>query len=330
MTSIYLHVGMPKTATTFLQARWFPYLKGLRYQDQAVRDLVDRIIYTNPVFLDLVSVRHELVERLANLDRDRLLISQERLFGNMLRNYEDNVYLTGCLKTVFPNAKVIVVIRRQDELVESIYKQSLQSYYSQSLNGFLNYRNGAFEDSCDQLGLPNVDVKQIDLYRYVRNYVEQFGRENVCVLPYELLRENRKLFLDRLSAILGVEPVYPSNEYRENRSYSWLACRLALVLNRFVRVEGDGSRLLQFIPNKPFLSFFNCRSSQSEMYKTLGGISRHITLRHFLQDGLDRVVYINRNLISESKRESIMAFHTESNANLDQEFDLDLKRFGYY
>jgi len=248
----------------------------------------------------------------------------------MLRNYYDNVYLTDCLKAVFPNAKLVIVIRRQDELVESIYKQSLQSWHHQGINSFLNYRNRTFEDSCDQLGLPNLDVKQIDLHRYVQNYVEHFGRENVSVLPYELLNHDQRAFLEKLAAALDVEPVYPTNNDRENRGYSWLSSQIALALNRFVRVEGDGSRLLQFIPNKPFSSILHSRPTENTFHKTLRSVNSRLTLRHFLQNGLDRVVYIRRNLISKKKRESIMAFHKESNARLDEEFKLDLKFFGYY
>ena len=330
MKTIYLHVGMPKTATTFLQARCFPYFKGLRYQDKDLKELVDRIIYTNPIFLDLKRTKQEADGLLRAMDEESQLISQERLFGNMLRNYYDNVYIAGCLKVVFPNAKLIIIIRRQDELAESIYKQSLQSCHHQRINSFLNYRNRTFEDSCDQLGLPNLDVKQIDLHRYVQNYVEHFGRDNVCVLPYELLRHDQRAFLEKLAAALDVEPFYPANNYHENRGYSWLSCQIALLLNRFVRVEGDGSRLLQFIPNKPFFSFLNRKPSEKRFYKALRSISRHLTLRHLLQNGLDRIIYIRRNLISKNKRESIMAFHKESNTRLDEEFNLNLKLFGYY
>ena len=330
MKVIYLHVGMPKTATTLLQARCFPYFKGLRYQDKDIKDLVERIIYTNPIFLDLERTKQEFDGLLRNVSEERLLISHERLFGNMLRNYYDNVYLTDCLKAVFPNAKLVIVIRRQDELVESIYKQSLQSWHHQGINSFLNYRNRTFEDSCDQLGLPNLDVKQIDLHRYVQNYVEHFGRENVSVLPYELLNHDQRAFLEKLAAALDVEPVYPTNNDRENRGYSWLSSQIALALNRFVRVEGDGSRLLQFIPNKPFSSILHSRPTENTFHKTLRSVNSRLTLRHFLQNGLDRVVYIRRNLISKKKRESIMAFHKESNARLDEEFKLDLKFFGYY
>lgn len=330
MKNIYLHLGMPKTGTTFLQARCFPYLDRIRYRDKEIMDLLDRVIYTNPTFLDLKRTKDEADRILEKTGDESLLISHERLFGNMLINYHDNLYITRCLKMLFPEAKVIIVIRRQDDLVESIYKQSLQSYYHQRTNSFLNYRNNRFEDSCDLPGWPNIDIKQLNLRRYVQNYVEHFGRDNVAILPYELLTHDQRAFLEKLAAAINVEPFYPANNYQENRSYSWLSCRIALALNRFVRVEGDGSRLLRFIPNKPFSSFLKNKPSETGFYKMLSAINRRLTLRHFLQNGVDRIIYIKGNLISAKKRELILSFHTESNRTLDEEFDLDLKRFGYY
>src|SRR5205085_7220105 len=155
-----------------------------------------------------------------------------------------------------------------------------------------------------------------------------FGRDNVAVLPYELLRHDQHAFLEKLAAAVDVEPYYPAQNYQENRSYSWLACRIALLLNRFVRVEGDGARLLQFIPNKPFSSFLNKRPAEHRIYQALRGINRRLTLRHVLQNGLDRFIYIRRNLISKQKRAAIMALHKESNARLDEEFNLNLIFFG--
>lgn len=329
MKPVYLHLGMPKTGTTFLQARCFPYLKGICYPDKEMMALLDLIIHTNPIFLDLPRAKQETASALAKMTEASLLISHERLFGNMLRNFHDNTYLACCLKVIFPEAKLIIVIRRQDELVESIYKQSLQSYYYQRLNSFLNYRRKTFADAGDQL-LPNLDIKQLNLHRYVQHYVKHFGRDNVAVLPYELLRHDQRAFLEKLAAAVDVEPFYPAQNYQENRSYSWLSCQIALLLNRFVRVEGDGARLLQFIPNKPFSSFLDRRPAERRIYQVLRGINRRLTLRHVLQNGLDRFIYIRRNLISKQKRAAIMALHKESNARLDEEFNLNLKFFGYY
>jgi Sulfotransferase domain len=330
MKTVYLHLGMPKTGTTFLQTRYFPHLEGVSYQNKEIVELLNRVIYSNPVMLDLNSIRHEADGLLNRVNKDRLLISQERLFGDMLRNYQDNVYLTGCLKVIFPRAKLIIVVRRQDDLVESIYKQSLQSYCYQKLNSFLNYRHKTFADALDQHGLPNIDVKQINLYSYVRNYVQHFGKDNVTVLPYELLRRDQSAFLNRLAAAINVAPFQPAVHHEENRSYSWLSCRIALGLNRFVRVEGDGSRVLQFIPNKPLSRLLRKEPAEGGLDKILRAINRRLTLRHVLQNGVDRVVYVRRNLISQKKRERIMEFHRESNARLDREFNLDLKLYGYY
>src|ERR1700730_15837432 len=296
MKTVYLHLGMPKTGTTFLQTRCFPYLKGIRFRDKDIMELLDRIIYTNPISLDLQRTRHEADSFLGNVAEERLLISHERLFGDMLKTYHDNVYIAGCLKIVFPEAKPIIIIRRQDELVESIYKQSLQAGYYQRINSFLNYRNNAFGDSCDQPGLPNLDIKQINLHRYIQNYVKHFGRENVTVLPYELLRRDQRAFLEKLAVAVNVEPFYPPLNVQENRSYSWLSCRIALLLNRFVRVEGDGSRLLQFIPNRPFSAFLNGSHPERRLDKALRGIYRRLTLKHVLQNGLDTIIYTRRKL----------------------------------
>jgi hypothetical protein len=330
MKTVYLHLGMPKTGTTFLQNRFFPHLKGVGYQDKDIGELVNRVIYSNPILIDLNSIREEANVLVSRINEDRVLISHERLFGDMLRNYQDNVYLTGCLKVIFPKAKLIVVIRRQDDLVESIYKQSLQSFSYQRLNSFLNYRNKTFSDALDQHGLPNIDVKQIDLYSYVKNYVEHFGSDNVTVLPYELLRRDQPAFLKQLAGAINVEPFYPALNHEENRSYSWLSSRIALVLNRFVRVEGDGSRVLQFILNKPLSRLLSNKPSQGRPDKILRAINRRLTLTHVLQNGVDRVVYVRRNLISRKKRERIMEFHRETNATLDREFNLNLKLYGYY
>jgi len=329
MSTVYLHLGMPKTGTTFLQTSCFPFLCGLRYNDSSLISLLDKIAYTNPAFLELESLKLE-VARIVNGLCDKLLISHERLFGNMLKNFWDHSYITGCLQQLFPDARIILVVRKQDELVESIYKQSLQSGYYQGLNSFLNYRKNEFRESGDYLGQPNLDINQLDLHRYVQSYVSTFGRSNLLVLPYELLRSDRTAFLDKLFAFLEIDPFYPPPNGRENRSYSWLSSYLALGLNRFAWAEGDGSRLLQFIPNKPLSPFLSGPPTDQHFVRTLRAINRGLTLRHLLQNGLDRIVYTRRSLISEKKRKLILDLHRDSNSRLDQEFDLDLRRFCYY
>jgi len=329
MHRIYLHLGMPKTGTTFLQTRCFPFLTGIRYRDAGLTDLLDRIAYTNPAFLDLDPIKQE-AERIMDGSAGGWLISHERLFGNMLANFWDHTHITRCLKHLFPDARIIIVIRRQDELVESIYKQSLQSGYHQRIDSFLNYRRKTFQNAGDHLGQPNIDIKQLDLNRYVQSYASHFGRENMLVLPYELLRLDQQAFLNKLFAFINVEPFYPPRNGRENRSYSWLSSHVAFFLNRFSRFEGDGSRFLQFIPNKPLSGFLDSTPSERPFDKTVRAWNRWLSLRHVLQNGLDRMVYIHRSLISQKKRAMILAIHRESNRNLDQEFRLGLDRFGYY
>src|SRR6185369_17314986 len=74
MRRVYLHLGMPKTGTTFLQTSCFPFLSGLRYNDSELIRLLDKIAYTNPAFLELDSLKLEAT-RIVNSSGDKLLIS---------------------------------------------------------------------------------------------------------------------------------------------------------------------------------------------------------------------------------------------------------------
>src|ERR1044071_9351305 len=148
MKNIYIHVGMPKTGTTFLQEKCFQNLRGLHYVHttnyspiprQGFMDLLRRIVYTNPAFYDLQSAKEEANKLLETVNEETVLISWERLFGDMFKNYFDNFYITNVLKALFPTAKIIMIIRRQDELLDSIYRQTLHSYHHQTVNSFLNY-----------------------------------------------------------------------------------------------------------------------------------------------------------------------------------------------
>lgn len=339
MKRIYIHVGMPKTGTTFLQERFFPNLKGLCYvhttnyspiAQRGFMGLLRRIVYTNPAFYDLQSAKEEARELLQAVDEELVLISWERLFGNMFANYFDNFYITNILKALFPTARIIMIIRRQDELLDSIYRQTLHSYHHQTVNSFLNYANESFGDANPRVPHSNLDVKQFDYRRYIRNYGELFGRDNIEVLPYELLKTDQGAFLDKLCAFMQVEPFYPAENNYVHESYSLLASYIALLLNRFVRIRGDGSRLLQLIPDEPFSSYLAKRNSESRFYKLLEKVNRRLSLRYFLREGVDRVVYVKGKLISDEKRRLIINLHKESNRLLDEELKLGLDRFGYY
>lgn len=338
MKNIYIHVGIQKTGTTFLQKLCFPFLKEVYYIHEenyttpppdTIVGRLRRIATTNPLFLDLKKERDEFQRLIQAIDEKTVLISYERLFGNMSFNFYDNFYNTKTLKYLFPEAKIIIVIRRQDDLLESLYKQCLRVYFCPTINSYLNYVNKRFEDPSRFPSYPSVNAKQLNFHRYVRNYVGLFGQDNVIALPYEMMKNDQQGFLNRLFNFMNVEPFHPKENRYVHRSYSLLSCYVAFLLNRFVRVNGRESRLLRFIPNEP-LSYLSNRSSNTRLSRVLDKVNRRLSLNYVLEHVVDRFFYVKGNLISNQKRRLIMDLHRESNRILDKEFTLGLKQYGYY
>lgn len=339
MKNIYIHIGIQKTGTTFLQELCFPHLKGLHYVHKknystpppdGIVGRLSRIANTNPLFLDLKEEKAGLDCLLQSVKEDRVLISYERLFGNLSFNFYDNFSTTRSLKYLFPEAKIIFVIRKQDDLLESLYKQCLRAYFCPKVNDFLNYVEGKFEDPFYFSTYPSISAKQLNFYKYAQNYAETFGQDNLIVLPYEMMKTDQKGFLNRLFDFMQVEPFYPERNRTVHRSYSLLSCRIAFLLNRFVRVKGRESRLLRFIPNEPFSSYLDRHSSDNIFCKLLSQVNRRLSLNYALEHGLDRVFYVKGSALSGRTRRLIMELHKESNGILDKEFNLGLKQHGYY
>ncbi|HEX5494373.1 MAG TPA: sulfotransferase [Mycobacteriales bacterium] len=339
MKRIFIHVGMPKTGTTFLQERCFPHLTGLYYlhrenyaatSPDEIIEWLARVAATDPAFLDLEREKRTLETLLETVSEESVLISLERLFGNLHYNFHNNGQTTRNLAHFFPRASIIVVIRRQDDLLESLYRQTLRRYFSPTVDGYLNYADGEFQNhSQHQLMFPSMNARQLDLHKYIRNYVATFGRDNVLVLPYEKLRSDLRGFLDELYRFMPVEPFYPAGDQRVHQSYSPLSCRIALLLNRFVRTGRD-PRAWQVIPHRPFSGYLSRRAGNDPLHRLLAGIDRRLSLNYLLETVVDPFSRAGRKMISDDRRKLIMALHRESNQALDNEFHLGLAHYGYY
>lgn len=333
MKQVVLHVGLPKAGSTYLQKAVFPNIDDVFFlgrDDGLISRYLDYISWKNPFTLDLRRARKEIEASLAERSENHALFSREAFFGNFYTTFVCNRTTAEALKTAFPDAKVVIVLRRQDRITESAYKQALHQGHSVGLRKFLGYRDGCFD--LQRIPLQDAsatfDVTQLNWYRLVRNYYDLFGRDNVLVLPQELLRKDQMAFLEQFYDFTGLKPYFPSaaDVPPINRGYSFLSAQIARGLNRFLVRPWNGCG---FIPEKPFLNYFQAREHDGKLWRALGRASRAMQLRAFLQQGLDRLVYIDRPLISPSVASRIMELHYEDNARLEKEYGIDLGRWGY-
>jgi len=297
---VILHVGMYKCASTFLQRKVFPFLRGVYFphgREDRIRNFIHQLPHRNPLLVDTAAEKQWIDREIeAKSGAGPVLISHESLFGWVYRNFTNNKAVTDLLKQIFPRARILVIIRRQDEWLESAYTQTIHEGHSVSLKHYLGWRDGKFHESLARDGADiRTDVRQINPLPFIRNYMELFGKDRVLVLPYELLRKNRDAFIDRICTFIGVASHHPDDDTSVNRSYSLVSACIARALNPI-----------------------------------LPGAKSKARLRRILQTVVDRVIYIPNRFIKPGMRRRIMELHEKSNRELAELIGIDLAEFGYY
>jgi hypothetical protein len=170
-------------------------------------------------------------------------------------------------------------------------------------------------------------VKTLDWGVYVRNYYENFGKDNVLVLPYEMMIHHFDEFLDRLYRFMGVEPYIPETVETANRGYSALSVKVALLLNRFIHSRGNR---VGFIPNRPFIWYLLKRRDRSLLFRILLGISSRMSLSWFLQKVVERFYYRQADPLGPERKREILEYYVDRNREYSRLIGIDLARYGYY
>lgn len=329
---LVLHVGLPKALSSFLQTVLFPHLPDTYYEGQVrspnnvLTQIIQGIIsYEDPLTWDGGAARERVSRALDAIPEDNVLISEEALFGCYFNNYRDKRVILELLKESFPSAKLLVVIRRQDKLVESLYKHMLKVGHSVAFDQYINLCNDHLGDYRYREGL-NIDVKQLDFDAYVSYAEELFGEAGVTVLPFELFLRDREAFLAELFRRTGLPCHYLEEYPYVNRAYSALSCSLARVFNRYFQnpVNPCG-----FIPQRPFYEMLCRRSEDSAVYNFLRKISYRCTFKDLLET-VDKIFYSKASFCTKAVRELILAHHRESNRQLSRRYELELGRYGYF
>ncbi len=237
--AVIVHVGLHKTATTFLQASFFPKLNGVNFvhathvlpeRPNPIQRFVRELLFRNPARLDARAHR-EAIEAYVGAQPGHTVISSEALFGWPFENHVNFLPNTDLLAQVLPGAKIWLVLRRQDTWLESAYSQVLKQGLSTTPQAFANYRDGAFGDfNWNIYNGPNLDVRDLDWAPYVQHYQRRFSA-GVLVQPFEAFVDDAGSFLRRFCAFAGVEPFVPEASQRVNVAYSPLSAATARVVN---------------------------------------------------------------------------------------------------
>ena len=313
--NLIIHVGLPKTGTSFLQSKIFPNLEKIYHSGNG-----DPNVYSTPLAclmnlnhiyrkknlsFDFVSEKNKINNFIQNLDCEKILFSSEGLTGSNRYDCLNNIFNTNILKMIFPEAKIIFMFRNQSNWLESIYNQRvIKEKKNIKINNYLGYKNSTFVKG------KYLHIEAFNWLNIYENYVKNFESENVLALPYELMKEDMNLFLSKFYEFSEIEPYHPKViedvNPKENVFIAEVNLLLRFYLNSIEYIKVDKIKKIIRQNDKGFkkllekIKIFNLKIDYSKEILTL------------------------------EQREKILKIHEESNKKLSELINIDLGQYGYY
>lgn len=200
---VVIHCGLARTGTSTLQQHVFPNLPGVSFLglaaptpalDWAIRHLCQ----ADTLYLEPERLARVLSEAIGAAAPDATVVLSYENF--LLYKSKDKGLIAERLKALFPAAEILIVLRRQENMVVSRYLTNMRrSIKHRALIPFDDWweveRREAYRSVFD-------DLRYAPIIDY---YVRLFGRERVHVLLFEQLQEDATAYAQRLAEVLGAD-----------------------------------------------------------------------------------------------------------------------------
>ena len=308
----FVHLGYPKAASTFLQKEVFTQERGIVN------------LYGDPAwerFLNLALLRmqgQDYAEAVAQApplpevpDATMLGLSDENILGQGL----DCGTVLGRLRALFGDVPVLIVIRRQEDLLYSTYVNALRSGFAGGYAEFLHYALWDWRNSV---------AGRVRYGRMHREACRHFS--TVRLMVFEQLRHDRAGFLAGLSELLG-RPV-PDTDRVVNATEGAAGVLGWRIGNRLLR-HGYGSPRMTALPDyvvgRGLHEEAGLRQDRTP-YRRRRRIGRIVRV---LDRVLPRRAGAERAAVEAAFADTLDTFYSDDNDRLSRDLGLDLGRFGY-
>ena len=234
----YIHIGLPKCASTFLQEKFFKLNKSdeILYNPDEIFKLINKIDPRKIGDNKISEIEDQIKDNLSKLNCKKLILSHEGLSGgNFNLDYETNLKT---IKKFFPNAKIILVLRFQTDLLFSLYYQMVeQGRCRYNIDYFFNKNN---INKINLLNLSSykfsIDTEKYDYVNYLKNLFKIFDK-NLHILFFENFRDNKKLFIKNLAEYMKLEKI-PENFNYVNKSLSNKSIKILIIVHKISSLFG--------------------------------------------------------------------------------------------
>lgn len=331
---LYLHAGMPKTGTTYLQDEIFSRLPGFDYANKPRANILDLAQWQGIVdayFKRSPAIWAALGGRLftevfgcvgAAPPTRPLLVSDEGVTGGasippIQRFYWDrkgqepfalHAHLQEFQKCVlrygYSGLKILLTIRRQDTKLASAYAQvsdripgAGQASFEHFVDWYLNEKGSFYAGGA-----------LLDYNLLYEQIVAAVGEDNFLVLPFEMLKEERERFVSKVHTFLGQQ------------------------------CDHTG------LPHTDYNVRKNVRSSESDVWQIRRRATGRTRMLHVLPFQVAKKLKVSATVplclpdlqrakdfrMTKQASEAILACYRDSNRALDAKRNLGLGNYGYY
>lgn len=206
MKPILIHIGYQKTGSTWLQKELFiadnEVFEPLSHYPNGPSTLSWSFIKGEDKYALLPFQMNE--KRIKEVFTEIIKYKKDKLHKTFVMSCEDlsgktdgggfySKDVAHRLHNVFPNSKILIVIREQESFLLSNYFQYLSMGGLFSLKKYLNL---SFDT------IPHFNPHFINYNHLVREYYNLFGKQNVLVLPYEMFKSSPKTFVNKLAQFI--------------------------------------------------------------------------------------------------------------------------------
>lgn len=241
---VYFHLGIHKTASSFLQKEVFSQIKGtIVYLPRAeLKEFKKYILYTCD-FEFQPDKALGIFHRIVNPQSSAVIISDEEFYANPYISIMDRKRNFDRIKLVFKSdLYCIIFLREQRALIRSLYNQYVKTGGSAKFRDFIYYQKHPVNFSLSYL--------KYDFYiEYISNSI---GPEKLQIILFEEFGKNKMDVLKEIMSFIGSTQTFSDKPQKISRNKS--------VPEKNLSTFRFWNKIIKS-PKQPFL-FFSFRTHQ--------------------------------------------------------------------
>jgi len=310
---VFLHVGFPKCGSSFLQKQYFIRSNGFL---NLLKEAEDWRLFIQHQLLATQSTNYQIPSLCIPEDMENLLVgcSCETFTGGGIGGVDISIAMKRWAR-LFPNTRVLIVLRDQRSLVFSWYRQLVKGGYFGSYCRFVKELQWNSQQSL--WGRLNY----YKVYELVSNIFEE-----VLAIPYELLVNKPHEFSARICRFYG-RPIMEN--IRENISQSTNELVIRRAINYLWR-HGVGLPYHSILPSYVVGKGRNVSNQLDEkeprdvIRVPLNKNIKRLSIRLPSMVSLERLSWLDADVYKQYEED-----FSQSNKMLSDQLGLNLGRFGY-